>query len=119
MKHFILKQEISSQEQSRAPVSTQAGFNSMLGFVKSDNDINFNKNIIYENSFHFDLEKINLVIADDGTLKQHQSEPCLFELRIYTNKNCKNNKLGIVHRTSTKLVYKVFYTSFKFRIAIT
>ena len=86
MNHFILKQEISSQEQSRAPITTQTGFNSMLGFVKSDNDINFNKNIIYENSFHFDLEKINLVIADDGTLKQHQSKPCLFIQRMYIKK---------------------------------
>jgi len=78
MKHErnLENKEISSQEQSRAPVSTQAGINSILGFVKSDNDINFNKNIIYENSFHFDLEKINLVIADDGTLKQHQKLGC-------------------------------------------
>jgi len=78
MKHErkLEKKELSFQEQNKAPVANSTGFNSMLGFVKSDNDINFNKNLIYESSFHFDLEKINLVIADDGTLKQHQKLGC-------------------------------------------
>ena len=49
------------------PGSRQTTKTDTMSQSVNSGDVNFVKHLIYETSFHFDLEKMNLVICDDNT----------------------------------------------------
>jgi len=55
------------QEDGMMPGSRQTMKTDTMSQSVNSGDVNFVKHLIYETSFHFDLEKMNLVICDDNT----------------------------------------------------